>query len=170
MILENENIKIIRMSAGVDMSMAISTKGDVYGWGKTEKGRLGLGLDNSYITIPKQIQLKEVLSKEANNKNDDDTNNHSNNNDTIIKAVDVDCGYVHSLIVAVDGTVYQCGKVGIDGEADGVNMDSGGQPQQLDDFNIWHRVPEPKEYVKTERWKKYGKYEVRGRQKMLTDN
>ena len=31
----------------------------------------------------------------------------------------------------------------------------------IPDFNIWHRIPEPKEFVKKEKWKKYGKYEVK---------
>jgi len=88
--------------------------------------------------------------------------------DKTIKAVDVECGYVHSMIVALDGTLYRCGSVGLDGQADGIN--SSGEPTQVSDFNIWHRVPEPKEGVKTgERWKKYGKYEVKGRRKMMTE-
>jgi hypothetical protein len=43
-----------------------------------------------------------------------------------------------------------------------------GKPAQVSDFNIWHRVPEPKDKVKTERWKKYGKYELKGRSTMLS--
>jgi hypothetical protein len=37
-------------------------------------------------------------------------------------------------------------------------------------FNIWHRIPEPKDEVKKERWKKLGKYEVKGRTKMLSES
>lgn len=41
---------------------------------------------------------------------------------------------------------------------------------QVPNFNIWHRLAEPKAHVvKAERWKKYGKYELKGRSKMLTE-
>lgn len=140
---DEHNIKIMQMSAGVDMSMAVSTTGRVYAWGKTDQGRIGLGLKAHRVTVPRQVPLK--------------------NN---VKAVDVECGYVHSMIVALDGTIHQCGSVGLDGQADGST--SSGEATQVNDFNIWHRVPEPQEGVtQGERWKKYGKYEVKGRSKMM---
>ena len=146
---DEQNIKIMQMSAGVDMSMAVSTKGTVYAWGKTDQGRIGLGLKSHRVTMPRQVRMESSDGKP-------------------IKAVDVECGYVHSMIVALDGTIYQCGSVGLGGEADGTT--SAGEPTQVNNFNIWHRVPEPKEMVKTgERWKKYGKYEVKGRRKMMTE-
>ncbi len=145
---DEQNIKVMQMSAGVDMSMAVSTNGTVYAWGKTDQGRIGLGLKSHRVTMPRQVRM------ESGGKS--------------IKAVDVECGYVHSMIVALDGTIYQCGSVGLGGQADGSS--SSGEPTQVSDFNIWHRVPEPKEVIKTgERWKKYGKYEVKGRRKMMTE-
>lgn len=145
------NIKIMQMSAGVDLSMAVSTTGVVYAWGKTDGGRIGLGLQSARVTFPRQVCLGG-LDKEQQ-----------------VKAVDVECGYVHSIIIALDGTIYQCGEVGVDGEDDGLN--TSGEPRQVDDFNIWHRIPEPKEHVaKAEKWKKYGKYEVKGRQKMISES
>ena len=134
--------------------MAVSTTGDVYAWGKSDGGRLGLGLNPARVSTPRIVSL---LSPEDGSK---------------LKAVDVECGYVHSLIVALNGTVHQCGRVGIDGEADGMQdgRQASGTPKQLEDFNIWHRIPEPKEQkAKQERWKKYGKYEVKGRQKMMEE-
>eukprot|EP00934_Nitzschia_sp_Nitz4_P001929 Nitzschia sp. Nitz4//scaffold37_size175936//167054//169102//NITZ4_002070-RA/size175936-processed-gene-0.205-mRNA-1//1//CDS//3329549860//1929//frame0 len=146
--LERNNVKIMQMSAGVDMSMAISTTGDVYAWGKTDGGRIGLGLQASRVTVPRKVPLM--------------SDGHP------VKAVDVECGYVHSLIVGLNGTVHQCGEVGIDGAADGDLGD--GRPVQLENFNIWHRIPEPKEMkAKQERWKKYGTYEVKGRTKMMEE-
>ncbi len=140
----------MQMSAGVDMSMAVSTTGDVYGWGKTDGGRLGLGVQNARVTIPRGVRLISDIDSLP------------------LKAVDVECGYVHSLIVGINGTVHQCGRVGVDGEADGQQVSK--EPTQLEDFNIWHRIPEPKEHqVKQERWKKFGKYEVKGRQKMMEE-
>lgn len=147
---DTEKIKIMQMSAGVDVSMAVSTTGDVYAWGKTDGGRIGLGLKNLRVLLPRQVKLGPGVES--------------------IKAVDVECGYVHSLIVGLNGTVYQCGDVGLDGTADSAK--SVGEPTLVDGFNIWHRVPEPKEFVKvnTGRWKKYGQYEIKGRQKMMSDD
>ena len=140
----------MQMSAGVDISMAVSTTGDVYAWGKTDGGRLGLGAHNARVTLPRKVKVTSDIDG------------------TPLKAVDVECGYVHSLIVGLNGTVHQCGRVGVDGEADGLQESS--EPTQLDNFNIWHRIPEPKEQqLQQERWKKYGKYEVKGRQKMMEE-
>jgi alpha-tubulin suppressor-like RCC1 family protein len=125
-------------------------------------GRIGLGLANNYVNIPRPVTIRD-------------------DNGIPLKALDVDCGYVHSLIVAVNGTVHMCGGVGIDGDNDGqteeeentpggdneAKKSSGGQPRRIRDFNIWHRVPEPKEQIKKEKWKKYGTYEVKGRSKMM---
>ena len=132
------------------MSMAVSTTGDVYAWGKTEGGRLGLGMQNARVTLPRRVRIKSDIDGQP------------------LKAVDVECGYVHSLIVGINGTVHQCGTVGIDGEADAQQGD--GEPVQLKDFNIWHRIPEPREHkAKQKRWKKFGKYEVKGRQKIMEE-
>lgn len=150
-IVEAENIKILQMSAGVDMSMAVSTSGNVYAWGKADGGRLGLGLNPARISTPRLVSIV------------------SGDDGKPLKAVDVECGYVHCLIVALNGTVHQCGRVGVDGKADG--QQASGFPKQLEDFNIWHRIPEPKERkAKQERWKKYGTYEVKGRQKMMEES
>ena len=136
------------MSAGVDMSMAVSSTGDVYAWGKTDGGRLGLGTAKSRVTVPTKVKVV--------------SDGHP------VKAVDIECGYVHSVIVGLNGTVHTCGKVGIDGNDDG--QDGAGEPVQEDDFNIWHRVKEPTEkVVQQDRWKKLDKYEVKGRAKMMSE-
>jgi alpha-tubulin suppressor-like RCC1 family protein len=142
--------QILQMSAGVDMSMAVDTTGTVWAWGKTDGGRLGLGLHKSRINVPRRVSVVST-DKELQGQP--------------LKAVDVECGYVHSVIVALNGTLHVCGGVGVEGEADG-QFGSTGEPEQLEDINIWHRLKEPKEAtVKTERWKKFGKYEVKGRSK-----
>ena len=146
---DDRGIKIIQMSAGVDMSMAVSATGAVYAWGKTDGGRLGLGTAQARVNVPTKVNLVS--------------------NGIPMKAVDVECGYVHSVIVGLNGTVHTCGQVGIDGNADG--KDGSGEPVQENDFNIWHRVREPTErVVKQERWKKFGQYEVKGRKKMMSED
>ena len=176
-----QRIRIIQMSAGADISMAVSSTGDTYAWGKTEGGRIGLGLRASEVTIPRKVEIWDTSS----------SSRSDSKSKRPFKAVDIECGYVHSLIVGLDGTVYICGGVGVEGEADGQasaedetsssssmkesEIDSLeqrlGLPVPVEDFNVWHRLPEPKEeVVKKEKWKKYGKYEVRGRSKMMPDD
>lgn len=96
----NEKVRIIKISAGVDMSTAVSTTGQTYSWGAMKGGRIGLGMSNSYVTVPRRVMIKDADGQ-------------------LLRAVDVDCGYVHSLIVGLNGTIHLCGGVGIDGEADG---------------------------------------------------
>lgn len=143
---ENDSIRIKQFSAGVDMSMAVSSTGVVYAWGKTQGGRIGLSCNDVNVTHPRRVLLPTP-------------------------AVDVECGYVHSVIVAVDGTLFMCGGVGTNGEDDGQQGDcmKTGAPTLVPDLNVWHRVPEPKAEVSTEKWKKYGKYELKGRSKVLAD-
>lgn len=90
----------MQMSAGVDISMAVSTTGDVYAWGKTDGGRIGLA-GTGAVSIPRRVFAC------------------SPDDGVPIKAVDVDCGYVHSLIVGLNGTIHMCGGVGVNGADDG---------------------------------------------------
>jgi alpha-tubulin suppressor-like RCC1 family protein len=90
---DEDNIRVLQMSAGVDMSMAVSTSGDVYAWGMTDGGRIGLGLASSSVTLPRRINL---ISPDPDNPT----------TQVPIKAVDVECGYVHSLIVGLNGTLH----------------------------------------------------------------
>ncbi|GAX26573.1 hypothetical protein FisN_21Lh039 [Fistulifera solaris] len=157
---DEQQVRIRKISAGVDMSMAISVDGRVYGWGKTDDGRIGLGMSRGQIIWPRQVIIQDPISG-AN-----------------LKAVDVECGYVHSIIVALNGTLHMCGGVGVDGEDDGQGLEASngeldpakkGKPYQMENINVWHRVPEPKEDVEPKpTYKKYGKYEIRGRSKMMS--
>ena len=38
---ESLGTQVIQMSAGVDMSMAVTSSGQVFSWGKTKGGRIG---------------------------------------------------------------------------------------------------------------------------------
>ena len=150
----DDNVRIRQVSAGVDISMALSTTGEVYAWGKPDGGRIGLGLLRGEVTHPRRVPVLDEKGKP-------------------MAAVDVTCAYVHSLIAAVDGTVHLCGNVGIEGQLDTQEEEDalkhGGKPTMIEDFNIWHRLEEPREkQVKPKPPKKYGKYEIKGRSKMLT--
>jgi len=155
---DNLDIHIIQISAGVDISMAVSSTGDVYAWGKTVGGRIGIPQQNSTgnddVLVPTLVSLDDA-------------------NGVKVKAIDVECGYVHSLIVGLDGTIHICGGVGIDGNDDGQQRVDGdlqkGLPSQVRDFNIWHRLKEPSEKTKIVKWEKYGKYELKGRRKMMSE-
>lgn len=149
------NIKIMQISAGVDVSMAVSTTGQVYGWGNTKDGRIGVtNSESDFVHLPHKIDIKNSEGEE-------------------LKAVDVEAGYVHSMIVCIDGTILMCGDVETD-EADApagkepLVPGSDIRPTQVPDFNIWHRIPEPTTEVKRAvKWKKYGKYELKGRSAMM---
>eukprot|EP00581_Thalassiosira_minuscula_P015240 CAMPEP_0183716656 /NCGR_PEP_ID=MMETSP0737-20130205/10482_1 /TAXON_ID=385413 /ORGANISM="Thalassiosira miniscula, Strain CCMP1093" /LENGTH=728 /DNA_ID=CAMNT_0025945951 /DNA_START=143 /DNA_END=2329 /DNA_ORIENTATION=- len=149
---DNKGVRIHQMSAGVDISMAVSTDGTVYAWGKANEGRIGLGMNHENVKKPRKVNF----------------------DDNKFKAVDVECGYVHSLIVGLDGSVYQCGGVGTDGKEDGLQdwtNEEGmmGHPVMMDGYNVWHRIAEPKEMVVKQAWTKYGKYELKGRSKMMEE-
>jgi alpha-tubulin suppressor-like RCC1 family protein len=197
---EEEGVAILQMSAGVDMSMAVSTTGDVYAWGKTIGGRIGLDpiSTRGIVMQPRRVSLTRPKydsdidsSCSTRTTNDDGKHNVRQPGRQPIKAVDVECGYVHSIIVALDGTLHICGSVGVEGEADGHfqhQEDGEGEeakrndeeeqeqkrykPRLIPDNNVWHRLAEPTDPDKpkpVERWKKFGKYEVKGRTKMLAD-
>ncbi len=83
--------------------MVVSTSGDVYSWGKTGGGRIGLNTREDMVTTPRKVVVK---------------NSKGNN----VKAVDVECGYVHSMIIGCDGSLYMCGGVGVDGDDDGQKL------------------------------------------------
>ena len=59
---EENNVRIHQMSAGVDMSMAVSTTGDVYAWGKAKEGRIGLG-NNNDICLPRKVDVGDANFK-----------------------------------------------------------------------------------------------------------
>lgn len=162
MSLVDDGIRIVQMSAGVDMSMAVSSTGNLFAWGKTKGGRIGLNHHLGQVTIPRRVEI-------------------ANDSGRPMKAADVECGYVHSIVVGLDGTLHICGGVGVDGEEDGespiyseggaseaVETSCTGIPRLVPDFNCWHRQTEPKEeVVKKDNYKKYGKYEVKGRRQMV---
>lgn len=165
--LIDDHVRIRQMSAGVDCSMAVSTRGHVYGWGRTDGGRIGLGLDRGVIPTPLRVRVVDEQGQD-------------------LAAVDVECGYVHSLIIGVNGTIHECGKVGVEGEDDGQSSETEepmknhsssegcetskefGTARQRPNLCVWHRLAEPKdEVLKPEKWKKYGKYEIKGRSTMM---
>jgi alpha-tubulin suppressor-like RCC1 family protein len=86
------NVRIMQISAGVDMSMAVDVQGNVYAWGKTDGGRIGLGISKLQVTLPRRVSVTNPETGAA------------------VKCVDVECGYVHSVIVGLDGTLHMCGK------------------------------------------------------------
>ncbi len=158
--VEND-IKIIQISAGVDVSMAVSSTGHVYGWGCTKNGRIGVeNIASDFVSTPHKVIIR------------------SSDGD-IVKAVDVEAGFLHSIIVGIDGSLHTCNSVETD-EADdargGGNNDTEPltpechlRPCQIPNFNIWHRVPEPKEVRQAVKWKKYGKYELKGRSAAMVE-
>jgi len=153
----NKGIKIMQISAGVDTTMVVSTMGEVWAFGNTKNGCIGLQSKNNYVFTPHRVDIK-------------------NESGAIVKAVDVEAGYVHSMIVNLDGSVYMCGVLDLDemdgpGPEDSITTGSKMFPCQVPNFNIWHRLPEPKdEKKKAKKWVKYGKYELKGRSSMMAES
>ena len=50
---------MIQISAGVDTSMAVSSHGDVYAWGKCSRGQLGIESECSEIFTPRKVSLMQ---------------------------------------------------------------------------------------------------------------
>lgn len=53
--IENENI--VQLSCAADCVLAVSDKGDVFGWGNSEYSQLNLATDKQQIHIPKVLKL-----------------------------------------------------------------------------------------------------------------
>ena len=117
----DSGMNIMQISAGVDISMAVATTGEIYSWGKASDGRTGLSISAEEVTFPTKVKL-------------------NSSNGEMLKAVDVECGYMHSLIIALDGTIHMCGGVGTDGSSDGQSMREiadGAEMGELMSFS-WH--------------------------------
>jgi alpha-tubulin suppressor-like RCC1 family protein len=152
MYFDMNNIQIMQISAGVDTSMAVSTTGEVYAWGFTKNGRIGVKTEDDYVSTPHRVFITNPTGEE-------------------VKAVDVECGYQHSLVIGIDGTVHYCGNIDVDSEeSESLVEGSESRPCQIPNFNIWHRIPEPQEEVVQTKWKKYGKYELKGRSAMMAES
>ncbi|MBQ2662980.1 MAG: hypothetical protein IJG16_02410, partial [Clostridia bacterium] len=74
--------KFVAVEAGNGFTIAITNKGNVYGWGDNSYGQLGLG-DDTYIAKPQKISVEHVRN--------------------------ISAGKQHSLFVQMDGTVYAAG-------------------------------------------------------------
>ena len=59
-----DNVIIKQISAGETHSLALSEKGIVYGWGYTNAGQLGIGINEDNFDIHPQgtMQIKEPIT------------------------------------------------------------------------------------------------------------
>lgn len=78
-------------------SVAITTNGDAYGWGRNETGQLGLGYTSAVVPLPTKLSI-----------GDDDS----------IKFVGAGVGKYHTILVGSNGLAYGsggnlCGQLGI---------------------------------------------------------
>ena len=142
--------KIVNCSAGVDTSMCVTDGGGCYAWGATKGGRIGLAsLGEREVSIPRQVQLGEG-----------------------VKCVAVEASYVHSVIVLLTGQFMMCGGVGLGGNDDGAaELGEGALPKVIEneECNAWQRNVEAKEVKVVQEYKKYGKYETKGRSAMMAE-
>ncbi len=86
-------------------SIAITTTGQAYGWGRNETGQLGLGYTSPLVPIPTLLNVE--------NNNESSSNNNNN-----VKFVGAGVGKYHTVLVGSNGKVYAsggnlCGQLGI---------------------------------------------------------
>merc|ERR1719245_374526 len=123
--------------------MAVSNCGELYAWGLSSEGRLGLSTSKYNIRIPSKVPFSG-------------------------KVIDVECGFIHSVIVSLDGTISLCGGRKKRDDEDEVNS---GHPVQLPNFNIWHRTLKvhPSDHFKSKKSNNKCVYEVKRRSRMMEE-
>ncbi|CAM8973960.1 unnamed protein product [Rhodiola kirilowii] len=80
-------LTVVDIAAGGWHSTALTSDGEVYGWGRGEHGRLGFGDDKSSKMVPQKVQL---LSGED--------------------IVQISCGGTHSVALTRDGRMFSFGR------------------------------------------------------------
>eukprot|EP01035_Chromulina_nebulosa_P019321 gene19321-25184_t len=81
-------VNVVYIVAGSSHSFAIASTGELYGWGSSQSGQLGMGDDSSlHYQIPIKIPLPANIGK----------------------VVGVSAGYSHSLIWVEKGSIHGCG-------------------------------------------------------------
>lgn len=112
--LENENLsqkKIVKISSGDAHSLALSSKGEVYSWGTSTSGQLGLGFcEDSFepgtgITQARKIIPEKISFYKAVRKGD--KINLEQLNDIVI--IDINVGKTFSFAIDKDGGIYGFG-------------------------------------------------------------
>lgn len=59
-LITGQATKIVRIACGTRHSMAVSSTGEVYGWGYANQHQLGLGDDDEEFPAPKRIRSKDL--------------------------------------------------------------------------------------------------------------
>ena len=78
---------IIQINGGIDNCLALSSKGQIYGWGRNNCGQVGCGKnldENEYVLIPKIIEISIPIKF-------------------------IYCSDLYSFVVGIDGSVYYWG-------------------------------------------------------------
>lgn len=83
----------LKVEAGLQHGVALSTSGEVFTWGKTDKGRLGVPFNSKaeFGLEPSRVSLKDINGKG-------------------LHATDICAGFAHTAAIAEDGAVYLWGK------------------------------------------------------------
>jgi alpha-tubulin suppressor-like RCC1 family protein len=85
----------VKIDVGLQHGIALTKEGEVYTWGKTDRGRLGLNI-NDFQQEPKSLPCQVMLPHPRNGCN--------------ISAIDISAGFAHSTAIAKDGSFYVWGR------------------------------------------------------------
>lgn len=112
--IENENLgqkKIVKIASGDAHSLALSSKGEVYSWGTSSSGQLGLGFcEDSFepgtgLTQARRVNPEKVSFYKTIRKGDKIVMEQLN--DLLI--VDISVGKTFSFAIDKEGGIYGCG-------------------------------------------------------------
>eukprot|EP00981_Chlorochromonas_danica_P006985 scaffold1510_cov176-Ochromonas_danica.AAC.5 len=80
-----------KIEAGLQHVLALTKEGEIYAWGKCNKGQAGFGSTEEIACLPKKITLIGPSGKK-------------------LRAIDISAGFNHSSAIAEDGSLYVWGK------------------------------------------------------------
>lgn len=100
-----------KIDSGLQHCIALTTDGEVYTWGKANKGQLGTVADLKELpltALPAVVPLEVPLVSHKGGKQQG--RSRSDNSPTNVKATSISAGFAHSAALTSDGHVYVWGK------------------------------------------------------------
>ena len=128
-----ESFRVAKVACGGYHTLALTTDNELFAFGANNQGECGTG-NSTDLNVPKQIEMPSRRKKQDPFFNGFDDGPKPATNDLAkpqIRAIA--CGGKHSLILAVDGSLYSfgCGQQGQLGHRSNKNVN---RPKLVEDF------------------------------------